>query len=51
MLQAAKQKAIDQGGKINHEFTLIKGFVYACPSLPSPSHSRAHASQIFGVTL
>jgi len=31
MLQAAKQKAIDQGGKINHEFTLIKGFVVEIP--------------------
>ncbi|KAK7415637.1 hypothetical protein QQX98_005781 [Neonectria punicea] len=28
-IQAAKQHAIDQGGKIEHEYSLIKGFSVA----------------------
>ncbi|KAK4196821.1 putative peptidase [Triangularia verruculosa] len=28
---AAKQQAIDQGGKIGHEYTLIKGFSVSFP--------------------
>lgn len=30
-LKKAKDKAVDQGGKILHEFTLIKGFTVEFP--------------------
>ncbi|KAH7022509.1 hypothetical protein EDB80DRAFT_878053 [Ilyonectria destructans] len=30
-VQSAKQHAIDQGGKIEHEYTLIKGFSVSYP--------------------
>lgn len=43
-MNRAKQHAIDQGGKIEHEYTLIKGFSYVvffiytgCPQLTPPS--------------
>jgi hypothetical protein len=32
-VQAAKQHAIDQGGKIGHEYKIIKGFSYVVPPL------------------
>ncbi|KAF3903117.1 hypothetical protein ABW21_db0204870 [Orbilia brochopaga] len=30
-VEAAKQKAVDQGGKITHEYNLIKGFAVEFP--------------------
>ncbi|KID80629.1 pyruvate dehydrogenase kinase, partial [Metarhizium brunneum ARSEF 3297] len=32
-IKAAKQHALDQGGKITHEYTLIKGFARRKPQL------------------
>ncbi|SPJ71387.1 related to proteinase inhibitor PBI2 [Fusarium torulosum] len=45
-VQAAKQHAIDQGGKITHEYSLIKGFACqfdndAVNTLESHEHVKA----------
>lgn len=31
---SVKQAVKDQGGKITHEYTLIKGFAYVIPFVP-----------------
>jgi hypothetical protein len=31
-LQKAREQSKEHGGKITHEYTLIKGFLYAIPS-------------------
>ncbi|KAG8414324.1 hypothetical protein J3459_014831 [Metarhizium acridum] len=45
-IKAAKQHALDQGGKITHEYTLIKGFAVSFPddaiaTLESNEHVKA----------
>ncbi|KAG8354615.1 hypothetical protein FVEN_g7514 [Fusarium venenatum] len=45
-VQSAKQHAIDQGGKIGHEYSLIKGFSVEFPAdsvqtLESHEHIKA----------
>ncbi|OAQ71211.1 peptidase inhibitor i9 domain-containing protein [Pochonia chlamydosporia 170] len=45
-IKAAKQHAIDQGGKITHEYTLIKGFAVSfdkdvMTTLESNEHVKA----------
>ncbi|KAJ5317594.1 hypothetical protein N7508_002102 [Penicillium antarcticum] len=46
-VQAVKQHSIDQGGKISHEYSLIKGFAVEFPdSVVNTLESHPHVENV-----